>query len=51
MENFWSLLKRSLQRTYISMEPFHLFRYIDHQVFRYNKRHGTDADRFVQVAR
>lgn len=49
MENFWSLLKRQLHGTYISVEPFHLFRYLDEQVFRYNKRHMTDADRFTQL--
>ena len=38
MENFWSLLKRGLNGTYISVRPFHLFRYIDEQVFRYNNR-------------
>jgi transposase-like protein len=36
MENFWSLLKRGLNGTYISVEPFHLFRYIDEQAWRYN---------------
>ena len=36
MENFWSLLKRGLKGTYVSVEPFHLFRYLDEQVFRYN---------------
>src|ERR1700735_4328672 len=47
MENFWSLLKRGLHGTYISVEPFHLFRYIDEQAFRYNNRKDmTDADRF-----
>jgi transposase-like protein len=49
LENFWSLLKRGLHGTYISVEPFHLFRYIDEQAFRFNKRHTTDADRFVQL--
>lgn len=49
MENFWSLLKRSLGGTYVSVEPFHLFRYLDEQTFRYNARHTTDADRFVQL--
>jgi hypothetical protein len=49
MENFWSLLKRGLHGTYVSVEPFHLFRYLDEQVFRFNKRHTTDADRFVQL--
>jgi hypothetical protein len=38
MENFWSLLKRGLKGTYVSVEPFHLFRYLDEQVFRYNNR-------------
>jgi hypothetical protein len=46
MENFWSLLKRGLHGTYISVEPFHLFRYIDEQSFRYNYRSLTDAERF-----
>ncbi len=52
MENFWSLLKRGLNRTYVAVEPFHLFRYVDEQVFRYNHRKGldgnkmTDSDRF-----
>jgi transposase-like protein len=46
IENFWSLLKRGLGGTYISVEPFHLFRYIDEQAFRYNNRKTTDAKRF-----
>jgi transposase-like protein len=46
MENFWSLLKRGLHGTYISVEPFHLFRYIDEQAFRFNNRKMTDAQRF-----
>jgi transposase-like protein len=51
IENFWSLLKRGLNGTYIAVEPFHLFRYVDEQVFRYNNRATrdnplTDADRF-----
>jgi transposase-like protein len=51
IENFWSLLKRGLNGTYVSVEPFHLFRYVDEQVFRYNNRATkdnplTDADRF-----
>jgi transposase-like protein len=49
IENFWSLLKRGLKGTYISVEPFHLFRYLDEQAFRYNERKGTDADRFREV--
>jgi transposase-like protein len=48
MENFWSLLKRGLHGTYVSVEPFHLFRYIDEQAFRYNNRKDMDdADRFT----
>src|ERR1019366_9135604 len=46
-ENFWSLLKRGLHGTYISVEPFHLFRYVDEQAFRFNNRHTNDAERFV----
>lgn len=42
MENFWSLLKRGLHGTYVSVEPFHLFRYIDEQSFRYNNRGDKD---------
>ena len=54
MENFWSLLKRSLRGTYVAVEPFHLSRYVDEQVFRFNNRkQGTrklnDADRFSAV--
>ena len=48
MENFWSLLKRGLHGTYISVEPFHLFRYIDEQAFRYNTRKEMDdSERFA----
>jgi hypothetical protein len=47
MENFWSLLKRGLSGTYVSVEPFHLFRYLDEQMFRYNHRKNmNDFDRF-----
>ena len=51
LENFWSLLKRGLNGTYVSVEPFHLFRYVDEQAFRFNNRGTrkepvTDADRF-----
>ena len=38
LENFWSLLKRGLNGTYVSVEPFHLFRYLDEQAYRYNNR-------------
>jgi transposase-like protein len=52
IENFWSLLKRGLKGTYVAVEPFHLSRYIDEQVFRFNNRATkdnplTDADRFT----
>jgi transposase-like protein len=47
LENFWSLLKRSIKGTYVSVEPFHLFRYLDEQAFRFNNRKDmVDADRF-----
>jgi hypothetical protein len=54
LENFWSLLKRNLAGTYVCVEPFHLERYVDEQVFRYNNR-GTktnpvnDSDRFSRL--
>jgi transposase-like protein len=47
LENYWSLVKRALHGTYISVEPFHLFRYLDEQAFRYNNRKDmNDYDRF-----
>jgi len=50
IENFWSLLKRSLSGTYVSVEPFHLFRYLDEQSFRFNNRKDmNDGDRFSKV--
>ena len=49
LENFWSLLKRGIKGTYVSVEPFHLFRYLDEQVYRFNTRKGTDAQRFAGV--
>jgi hypothetical protein len=49
-ENFWSLLKRGLKGTYVSVEPFHLFRYVDEQAFRFNNRKDmNDAERFALV--
>jgi hypothetical protein len=51
IENFWSLLKRGLHGTYVSVEPFHLFRYIEEQAFRYNNRKLSDAQRFDIAAR
>jgi transposase-like protein len=49
IENFWSLLKRGLKGTYISVEPFHLFRYLDEQAFRYNNRQTDDGNRFART--
>ncbi len=49
LENFWSLLKRGLKGTYVSVEPFHLFRYLDEQVFRFNARKDNDYGRFESV--
>jgi len=56
IENFWSLLKRGLRGTYVNVEPFHLERYVDEQVFRYNNRkigeHKiTDSERFATALR
>jgi transposase-like protein len=53
LENFWSLLKRAIKGTYVSVEPFHLFRYLDEQAFRFNLRKHVDGDagRFVAVLR
>lgn len=50
LENVWSLLKRSIKGTYVSVEPFHLFRYLDEQSFRFNNRKDNDAGRFETVA-
>src|SRR6202008_3976283 len=56
IENFWSLLKRSLGGTYVAVEPFHLFRYVDEQAFRFNNRATkdnplNDSDRFDLAVR
>jgi transposase-like protein len=48
-ENFWSLLKRTVKGTYVSIEPFHLFRYLDEQAYRFNHRKLNDAERFVHA--
>jgi transposase-like protein len=50
LENFWSLLKRGLNGTYVAVEPFHLFRYVDEQVFRYNNR-GTKKEKVTDRER
>ncbi len=49
LENFWSLLKRAIQGTYVAVDPAHLDRYLDEQTFRFNKRKGNDATRFLEV--
>jgi transposase-like protein len=46
IENFWTLLKRAIKGTYVSVEPYHLFRYVAEQVFRFNTREWTDSVRF-----
>jgi transposase-like protein len=47
IENFWALLKRCIRGTYVSVEPFHMFRYLDEEAFRFNERFGNDQDRFM----
>ena len=49
IENFWSLLKRTIKGTYISVSPAHLQKYIEEQVFRYNEREGNDQMRFMSL--
>jgi transposase-like protein len=49
IENFWSCLKRTLKGTYVSVEPFHLSRYLDEQMFRFNERKLNDKERFIGV--
>jgi transposase-like protein len=44
LENFWSLLKRGINGTYVSVEPFHLFRYLDEQAYRYNNRKNDEGE-------
>src|SRR5438876_5086490 len=51
LENFWSLLKRALHGTYVIVETFHLFRYLDEQAFRFNERKDDDTGRFVKALR
>jgi len=51
MENFWSLLKRCIKGTYVSVEPFHLFRYLDEEAYRFNTRKAKDGVRFVDTLR
>jgi len=49
IENFWSLLKRGLNGTYISVEPYHLFRYLDERMYAFNNREASDLARFAGV--
>ena len=49
VENFWSLLKRTLKGTYVSVDPAHLGRYLDEQAFRFNEREHNDGQRFRKV--
>ncbi|MEY2538152.1 MAG: hypothetical protein QOG67_1892 [Verrucomicrobiota bacterium] len=49
LENFWSLLKRGIRGTYVNVEPFHLFRYLDEQAFRFNERKDNDKGRFLKA--
>jgi len=49
LENFWALLKRGIKGTYVSVEPFHLFRYLDEQAFRFNERTDNDRGRFLKT--
>ena len=51
MENFWTLLKRAIKGTYVSVEPFHPFRYLDEEAFRFNTRKAKDGARFMEVLR
>jgi transposase-like protein len=50
IENFWSLFRRCLKGTYFSVMPFHLFRYVDEEAFRFNNRKATDQIRFLAVS-
>lgn len=49
LENFWSLLKRTIRGTYVSVAPFHLQAYLDEQTFRFNARRTNDSNRFWAV--
>jgi transposase-like protein len=51
LENYWALLKRTIRGTYVSVEPFHLFRYLDEQAFRFNERGDNDGSRFEKTLR
>jgi len=49
LENFWSLFKRGIKGTYVSVEPFHLFRYLDEQAYRFSTRMMPDGERFIRA--
>jgi len=49
LENFWALFKRCIKGTHISIEPFHLFRYLDAECFRFNARKVNDGERFLKA--
>ena len=49
IENYWGLLKRGIKGIYVSVDPFHLFRYLDEQFFRINKRKDNDQGRFMSA--
>ena len=51
IENFWSLLKRTIKGTYASVEPFHRFCYLDEQTLQFNERKRKDCDRFTEVVK
>ena len=51
MGNFWSLLKRSIGGTYVAVEPFHLFRYVDEQSFQFNNRLAEDGNKLPDFER
>lgn len=50
MDNYWSLLKRTIKGTYVCVEPFYLFRHLDEQAFRSNMRETKDGMRFHVLA-
>lgn len=51
IENFWSLLKRMIRGTYVAVAPFHLFRYLDEESWRFNERDTNDGGRFARIMR
>jgi hypothetical protein len=49
LENFWSLFKRAIKGTYVSIEPFHLNAYVVEETFRFNERKDRDGRRFRKM--